>query len=156
MTPEADSEYYPPEMATRLRTTLDNLGSTFASAVVDAIRSASLDDILDLAGGRVPGRPTHGHILPRTSGTPAATRLPAKSGSKPTGRLRRRSPRDIAKALGRIVALVKTTKGGLRAEQIRQKLGMQAKEMPRILKEGLAKKVLRSKGQKRSTTYTAA
>jgi hypothetical protein len=32
---------------------------------------------------------------------------------------------------------------------------MESKEMPRVLKEGLAKKVLKSKGQKRSTTYTA-
>ena len=32
---------------------------------------------------------------------------------------------------------------------------MEAREMPRVLKEGLTKKVLRSKGQKRSTTYTA-
>ena len=43
----------------------------------------------------------------------------------------------------------------VRAEQIRERLGMESKEMPRVLKEGLAKKVLKSKGQKRSTTYTA-
>ena len=35
------------------------------------------------------------------------------------------------------------------------KLGMQANEMPRVLKEGLTRKVLKSKGQKRSTMYTA-
>jgi hypothetical protein len=33
---------------------------------------------------------------------------------------------------------------------------MESKEMPRILKEGLAKKKLKSKGQKRATTYSAA
>jgi Fic family protein len=55
-----------------------------------------------------------------------------------------------------VVALVKASKGGLRAEQIRAKLGMQRKEMPRVLREGLAKILLRSKGQKRSTTYTAS
>lgn len=32
---------------------------------------------------------------------------------------------------------------------------MQAKEMPRILKEGLSARVLRTKGQKRATTYFA-
>jgi hypothetical protein len=31
---------------------------------------------------------------------------------------------------------------------------MQPKEMPRVLKEGLVKKALKSKGQKRSTTYS--
>ena len=46
-------------------------------------------------------------------------------------------------------------KEGLRAEEIRANLGMEAKELPRVLKEGLAKKKLRSKGQKRATTYTA-
>jgi hypothetical protein len=33
---------------------------------------------------------------------------------------------------------------------------MEAKEMPRVLKEGLAKKKLKAKGQKRATTYSAA
>jgi len=33
---------------------------------------------------------------------------------------------------------------------------MGKKEMPRVLKEGLATKVLKSKGQRRSTTYSAA
>ena len=42
-----------------------------------------------------------------------------------------------------------------RAEEIRSKLGMQAKEMPRILKQGLAAKKLTSKGHKRATTYFA-
>jgi len=35
-------------------------------------------------------------------------------------------------------------------------LKMQAKEMPRVLKEGLSTKKLKAKGQKRATTYTAA
>jgi hypothetical protein len=54
-----------------------------------------------------------------------------------------------------IVALLKKHKGGLRAEQLRKELGMLPKEMPRILKEGLAAKRLKAKGQKRATTYTA-
>jgi len=41
-----------------------------------------------------------------------------------------------------VVALVKTKKDGLRAEQIRAALKMQSKEMPRVLHEGLAKKRL--------------
>lgn len=51
--------------------------------------------------------------------------------------------------------MVKENKAGMRSEQIRMKLGMQANEMPRVLKEGLTRKVLKSKGQKRSTMYTA-
>jgi hypothetical protein len=57
--------------------------------------------------------------------------------SRSTGRLQRRSPEEIAKTLVQVVAAVKTP----------------SQEMPRILKEGLAKKLLKSKGQKRATTY---
>jgi len=86
-------------------------------------------------------------------GAPAASAAPR---ARKSGRLKRRSPAEIAKALDRVVALVKSKKDGLRAEQIRASLGMQAKEMPRVLQEGLAKKKLKAKGQKRATTYTAA
>jgi len=79
--------------------------------------------------------------------------LPKRKGKN--GRLPRRSAEEIAKALDKIVLLVKTHKDGMRAEEIRAKLGMLSKEMPRILKEGIAKKRLASKGQKRATTYTA-
>jgi hypothetical protein len=54
-----------------------------------------------------------------------------------------------------VVALVKKHPKGLRAEQIRVELGLQAKEMPRVLKDGLAAKKLTCKGQKRATTYFA-
>jgi hypothetical protein len=33
---------------------------------------------------------------------------------------------------------------------------MDRKEMPRVLHEGLTKKALKSKGQKRATTYSAS
>jgi anti-sigma factor ChrR (cupin superfamily) len=72
------------------------------------------------------------------------------------GRLARRTPAEIAKALEQVVALLKGSKGGLRSEQIRAQLKMDKKELPRVLKEGLAKKVLKSKGEKRSTTYSVA
>ena len=70
-----------------------------------------------------------------------------------SGRLPRRSAADIANALDQVVSLVKKDSEGLRAEQIRDQLTLQSKEMSRILKEGLSKKVLKSKGQKRATTY---
>ena len=80
-----------------------------------------------------------------------------RTSSRPAngGRRARRSPAEIAKALAQVVALVKSDADGLRAEHIRDRLGMASKEMPRVLKEGLAKKALKSKGQKRATTYTA-
>ena len=81
--------------------------------------------------------------------------LPSRRGSA-SSRLRRRSAEDIAKALSQIVALVKGHKNGMRAEEIRTQLHMQSKEMPRVLAEGLTKRKLKKKGQKRATTYFAA
>ena len=146
-------------MPNTLRSSLDSLASNFASAVLDAIRGASLDDLLAESGGtpapRGPGRPRGSS----TKTTVAAARAPAPATSKAKikgGRLARRSPADIAKALDAVVSLVKKSKGGLRSEQIRKTLKLDVREVPRVLKEGLAKKTLKSKGQKRSTTYFAA
>jgi hypothetical protein len=133
-----------------LRASLESLASTFASSVLQAIRSASLEELLGEGGEgarRRPGRP------PNSKATPASSAAPGK---RKSGRLARRSPEQIAKALDQVVALVKAKKDGLRAEQIRAALKMQSKEMPRVLKEGLDRKKLKAKGQKRATTYFAA
>jgi hypothetical protein len=132
-----------------LRSSLHDLASAFASSVLDVIRGASLEELVGQTGGgarRGPGRP------PRTAPAPGARPERVARSS----RLKRRSPEEIAKALDEVVALLKKNKVGLRAEQIRERLGMQAKEMPRVLKEGFAKRKLKSRGQKRATTYTAA
>ncbi|HXN31668.1 MAG TPA: hypothetical protein VN894_07400 [Polyangiaceae bacterium] len=133
-------------MAT-LRTALHNLASSFADSVLHAIRGASLEELLGEAGGgarRGPGRPRKSTAAPTASGTPRGRK---------SGRLPRRSAEQIAKALDQVIALVKSKKEGLRAEQIRAALRMQSKEMPRVLQEGLAKKKLKAKGRKRATTY---
>ena len=130
-----------------LHVQLKQLAHDFASSVLDAVQSASLQDLL------AQGTRTNGRSAPRATSAQTAT-APRAARSK-SGRLQRRSAEDIAKALGHVVMVVKRHKNGLRAEQIRQQLGLQSKEMPRLLKEGLTKKVLTSKGQKRATTYFA-
>ena len=80
---------------------------------------------------------------------------PLRGPKKKSGRLPRRTREDIAKALASVVALVKTKKSGLRSEQIQKALKLDKREMPRVLHEGVAKKVLKKKGQKRATTYSA-
>jgi hypothetical protein len=129
-----------------LKSRLDSLASTFATDVVRAIQGASLEELLGEIGG-AKGTAARQNGIIATTGKPKA---------KSSGRLSRRSAEDIASTLTKIVALVKRHKEGLRAEQIRAELGMQAKEMPRVLKEGLAKKALKSKGHKRATTYFAS
>jgi hypothetical protein len=133
-----------------LRSQLNELAAHFADAIVNAIRGSSLEELLaQTGGGAGAGR---GRGRPR--GLAVATE--AKPRGRRSGRLPRRSAEEIAAELDRIVGLVKKSKAGLRAEEIRAALKMQSKEMPRILKEGLATKVLKSKGEKRATTYTAA
>jgi hypothetical protein len=134
-------------MATSLRSNLNHLASSFADAVLEAIRAASLEELLAESGaprGRAPRvKAPHAAVAGRTSARRASGRLP------------RRSPAQIAKTVEQVVGLVKKHKEGLRAEQIRVELGLLAKEMPRVLKEGLAAKKLAAKGQKRATTYFA-
>jgi hypothetical protein len=161
-------------MSNTLNSAIAALATTFANSVVAAIRGASLEDILTVghagASTKAPSaaRPSRGRGPKRSVGRPAATAAarpaaPAKPTAKASaapkskpGRLARRSAEDIGKALTRVVELVKKHPKGLRAEQIRSTLKMQSKEMPRVLKEGLVKKSLKSKGQKRATTYSAA
>jgi hypothetical protein len=129
-------------MPTTLRASIEAAAAQFTNAILEAVRSASLEELLGARAATVRGRGAAGQ--------------PTRAGRGRPGRLPRRSAEDIAKALDRIVALLKKNKAGLRAEQIRVELGVQSKELPRVLREGVAKKQLRSKGQKRATTYYAA
>lgn len=136
-------------MPTSLQSTLNELAAHFTESVLQAIRGTSLDELVSAnASARSSARtarPSRRTVASRPAGRP----------SRAGGRLPRRSAEEIAAALQQIVSLVKKHKDGMRAEQIRVELGLQPKEMPRILKEGLDKKALKSKGQKRATTYFA-
>jgi hypothetical protein len=134
---------------TTLRSQLTELARSFAESVISTIRGSSLDEVLSEKGRRrAAARAAAGDGEART------TR--ARPGRQKPGRLARRSPEEIAKAVDLVAKLVRSRPKGLRAEDIRKMLGLDTREMPRILKEGLAKKKLRSKGQKRATTYFAA
>jgi hypothetical protein len=134
-------------MANQLHSRISVLASSFVDSVLEAVKSSSLQEILDGSGGHRPGpRAAKKALAPR-----AATRVPVAR----NGRLPRRSAEDIAKTLEVVVSLLGSRKNGLRAEQIRTELNMQAKELPRILKEGLGRKKIRAVGQKRATTYFA-
>jgi hypothetical protein len=128
-----------------LRSQLTDLAQSFADNVLAALRGASLEELLG-------GRTSKGPARTQAANDGEDRTAPARR-AKP-GRLPRRSAEDIAKAVDLVTKLVKSQP--LRAEQIRKKLGLDVREMPRILKEGLAKKRLKAKGQKRATTYFAA
>ena len=74
-------------------------------------------------------------------------------------RLARRSIDEIETDLSRIVEVLITSalppgeKGGMRSEVIRRSLGCDIRELPRVLKHGVASGVLCSVDEKRSTRY---
>jgi hypothetical protein len=131
-----------------LRSALDSLAHSFTAGVLAAIRGASIEDLLAESGGgarRAAGRPRA--ELP-TGSSPKANTTKA-------GRLARRSADDIGKAVDQVVALVKQSKVGLRSEEIKKMLGLDRREVPRILKTAVQTKKLKAKGQKRATVYSA-
>jgi hypothetical protein len=70
--------------------------------------------------------------------------------------LPRRSPAEVEKALSLVIHALKAAGGkGLRSEQIQKALGVDKRELPRVLRTGIAKKSIRSTGQKRATIYYA-
>jgi hypothetical protein len=135
-----------------LRTRLHDLASSFADDVLAAIRTASLDELVANSQGAGNGRRAR---VAGDGGQPDPLHAPkAKTNGS---RLARRSAEDIAKTLGLVVAAVKATKGkGMRAEELRDFLKLDKRELPRVIEEGLKAKKLKSKGQKRGTTYFAA
>jgi hypothetical protein len=146
-----------------LRTQLQDLARSFADQVIGAIRGTSLQELLSPGGSGVGNGRRARADTPKAFASARAARnavveataASAVKAPRASGRLPRRSADEIQAALDKVVALLKKQKEGLRAEEIRTNLGLQAKEMPRILKEGLSAKKLTCKGQKRATTYFA-
>jgi hypothetical protein len=141
-------------MPTSLRQKLSDLASSFTQDVLHAVRVASIDEL----GVEPPGR-GRGAVRAARASAPQeggeAAALPSSGRARPPsgGRLGRRSAADIAHVIDRITALLRQSPKGLRAEEIRQKLGLQAKELPRPLKEGFEGGHFGKSGEKRATTY---
>jgi hypothetical protein len=130
---------------TTIHETLHGLASQFTNEVLAAIRTASVEDLLgDSVTARAsrPATTSHRTIAPNAKAKP--------------GRLARRGPEEIGKMIERISGLLAKSPAGLRAENLREKLGVDAKELPRPLADGLKQRRFTSKGQKRATTYYAA
>jgi hypothetical protein len=133
-----------------LRNTIESLASEFAASVLDALRSASIDELADVAGRGVARR---GPGRPRSDAGDSAAASPKRRGRG--GRLGRRSAGDITRMIESIVEALQKSGSGLRAEQIRETLGVEAKELPRPLAEAISSGRITKSGQKRATTYFA-
>ncbi len=140
-----------------LKTTIESLATDFAHKLISAIKASSLQEILNetASGGGGGGGARRGR---RPGSVSAAAAAPAAKAAKPAarrkgGRLARRSPADLAKAMEQILGLLGKHPKGLRSEEIRAKLGLSKQEVPRPLADALAAKLISKKGEKRATTY---
>jgi len=151
-----------------LRNTINELAAKLAAGVLEAIRGASLEELLNETGGsgaaftsggaaavvrRGPGRPSKAAAVASEGAGPVAA--PARGRGRRRGRLARRSAGDISKVVDSIVSLLAANLKGLRAEEIRKKLDLDSKELPRPIAEALATHRISKQGQKRATTYFA-
>lgn len=132
----------------QLRKTIENLATQFADGVLAALRNASLEDVYGVSGGIRSGAPRG---RPARS-TPAAGASPGRR--RASGGRVRRTAGDIERMVGEIVSLLEKNPGGMRAEQIREALGVDSKVLPRPLAEGVGAGRIQKAGQKRATTYT--
>lgn len=151
-----------PSLMSNLRSTIEALASQFASSVLGALRSASIDELVNVAGASGGGGGGGGAVR-RGAGRPraAAVAVEAESASPRGrrglgGRLGRRSADDISAMIESIVGALQKAGSGQRAEQIRETLGVEAKELPRPLAEAISTGRITKTGQKRATTYFAA
>jgi hypothetical protein len=135
-----------------LRNQIDRLAAQFAGQIIDALRGASLDDLLAIAGT---GGASRGRGRPSGGGGHAGGLDLGGSRRGRGGRLGRRTADDIGKMVDGIVDLLSRSSGGLRAEQIREALNVEAKELPRPLADALKAGRISKSGQKRATTYFA-
>lgn len=128
-----------------LHQTIQTLASEFAENMLDVIKAGSLDDLLN---------GTSGAKTVRRAATAATVKTAKSSSSSKDGRLARRSLEDIDVMAGHIVQCVRSAgKEGMRAEVIRETLGIDRKELPRPLAQALKAGWLKTTGQKRATTY---
>jgi len=123
-----------------IREQIAQMTSEYVNALLSMIRAQSLEAL---------------SFSPESAPVKAAA---VKSSSKKTvesGRLKRRSPEDVQKDVGRICTFLRAHRHGARSEEIRKALNLEPREMPRLLRKGLAGKAFFVlSGQKRSTVYT--
>lgn len=125
-----------------LQRNLETIAADFARKIVEALRGASIEDLSGAAGS--------------SGGRATAAPKSSAASKKASARLDRRSADDIAHTLQRFVSLLQHHTEGLRAEQLREILFLDKRELPRPIALGLSTGALAKSGQKRATVYTLA
>jgi len=113
----------------------------FVTAIIAAIRGASFDEIAETSGDESVSSPR--------------AKVVKASGKGKGGKRIRRSSDDIQGVVEKIVSFVKKHADGVSAEEIREQLGVERKELPRPISEALGQKLISKRGHKRATKYFA-
>ncbi len=129
-----------------LKTEIEVLAQRFADGVLNALRHASLEDLVE---GRMAGTANSAPKTARVGGGTSGAGARAKSGRA------RRSPSDIEHVTGVIVAKLREHRAGLRSEQLQKVLRLSKQEIVGPLTAALAAKKIVKTGEKRATTYFA-
>ena len=133
----------------QLKQSLTTLAERFANDLLAAIRSATVDELLEGPA------PSTSRSTPVKAPPPVANRSGRKARTEGTPRVRR-GAEQIQGIVDSIVKLLKKNPKGLRAEHVRDELGIDAKDLVRPIREALDQKAIKKKGQKRATVYFAA
>ncbi|MBX3203989.1 MAG: hypothetical protein KF764_02910 [Labilithrix sp.] len=107
-----------------------------AAEIVESLKGATLQELLSSSAG------------PKAKSTKAPTMRGSGSGA-----LGRRTPEEIEETMLQIAALLGSNPSGLRAEQIKDLLNMEAALLARPIEVGLDSGQIVKTGQKRATTY---
>ena len=148
-----------PNIDSQIRDRVD----AFVSELTELVRAAAFESVHEVLAGvglaapakRGPGRPAKnaGRKATRAAAPTAASRSAIATTSS-GGKRVRRSADDLASASSAILDVVKANPG-IRSEDIRKTLGVEAKDIQRPVSMLLAEGKLRSEGEKRGTRYFA-
>jgi hypothetical protein len=124
-------------------TELRDIVDTFIAQLKDVIRRSTLETVQSALGDEGPAR---------SRGRRSAAASPRAGAGRRKGA--KRSPEELEALVSNLLNYVKKNPGQ-RIEQIGEALGTATKELAIPAKKLIAEKQLRTKGQKRATTYFA-
>jgi hypothetical protein len=123
-----------------IEVSMAEIAPIITEVILEGIGDLSLDEFMGVVSGN--------------GGTKAA----AKSSSKKTssgGKRIRRSAEALQEVAEQIASYVRKHKDGVSAEQIREELGIERKDIPLPIAEALGQRLITKRGQKRATMYFA-
>lgn len=133
-------------MSSDLDAALRDVVETFVVQLRDLFQRSALEKVQSALGGEV--------AAPRRGRRPKAAAAPAAATGRARKKGAKRTPEELEGLVSSLLAYVKKNPGE-RIEQIGAGLGLGTKDLALPAKKLIADKQIRTKGQKRATTYFA-